>query len=575
MNANIQNIQKQFTQPGTNDALKIISLGSFGEVTQNMFVYEFAPQGNFSKSQIIIVDCGVGFPEEDEFGVDLQIPDTTYLEDKKDRIQAIIITHGHEDHIGAIRFVLPILGQNIPIYAPKLATAFIQERLLEAGQKARINTYDRSSIIKLDNFYIKPVAVNHSIPDTFHLSIKTSLGVFYHGSDFKFDFFPIDGKHADYEAISRIGNDENVVCLLSDCLGSDHEGFSPSEASIAEKFEYEIKTGKGRVFVTSISSNILRWKQAIEYGKRNGRKVVVVGFSVDKAIKIAQELGYIKLNKEDIVPVERIKNFRDNQLIFLVAGFAGQPTSALSKIVMGKHRIKISKGDKVIFSSPDYIPGTTSGIYKMIDNLAKMGAEVTYGKDEAIHVSGHGYQKDHALLISLLRPKYILPIGGNYRHIKAYQLMCQQLGRSDDQFILPEPDEVVTFRHNRFDTNSKISLRKVLIDGFGIGDVGATVLRDRRTLAEDGMFSVVLLVDTAQGKLIKEPVLLSRGFVFAKENQELLNLLKSEIMEKFREYVGKPMNVEFVRQKIQGHLEESIFKHTGRQPMILPLLIEV
>lgn len=564
-----------FSNQHNQDGLRIISLGSFGQVTQNMFVYEFAPGGNFAKSQIIIVDCGVGFPEEDEFGVDLQIPDTTYLEDKKDRIKAILITHGHEDHIGAIRFVLPILGENIPIYAPKLASAFIQDRLIESGQKANINVYDQNSIIKLDPFLIKPVQVNHSIPDTFHLSIKTSLGVFYHGSDFKFDFFPIDGKHADYQAISRIGNDENVVCLLSDCLGSDHEGFSPSERTIADNFEHEIKTAKGRVFVTSISSNILRWKQAIEYGKRNGRKVVIAGFSVDKAIKIAQELGYIKLNREDVLPLERIKNFRDSQLIFLVAGFAGQPTSALSKIVMGKHRIKVSKGDKVIFASPDYIPGTSASIYTMIDNLAKMGAEVAYGKEEELHVSGHGYQKDHALLISLLRPKYILPIGGNYRHIRAYQLMCQNLGRTDDQFILPEPDEIVTFDNHSYHTNQKISLRKVLIDGFGVGDVGTTVLRDRRVLAEDGMFSVVLLVDSKQSKLVKEPVLLSRGFVFAKENQQLFDILKSEINQKFKEYSGQPINLDYVRQKIQAHLEESIFKHTGRQPMILPLLIEV
>lgn len=559
----------------SNDALKIVSLGSFGQVTQNMFVYEFAPGGNFAQSQIVIVDCGVGFPEEDEFGVDLQIPDTTYLEDKKDRIKAILITHGHEDHIGAIRFVLPILGQNIPIYAPKLATAFIQDRLLEVGLKAKINTYDRNSIIRLDSFFIKPVAVNHSIPDTFHLSIKTPLGVFYHGSDFKFDFFPIDGKHADYEAISRVGNDENVVCLLSDCLGADHQGFSPSERTIADNFEHEIKTAKGRVFVTSISSNILRWKQAIEYGKRNGRKIVIAGFSVDKAIKIAQELGYIKLDKQDIVPMDSIKNFRNNQLIFLVAGFAGQPTSALSKIIMGKHKIKISKGDKVIFSSPDYIPGTTAAIYTMIDNLSKTGAEVAYGKDEELHVSGHGYQKDHALLISLLRPKYILPIGGNYRHIRAYQSMCQNLGRTDDQFILPQPDETVIFQHGHFNTSQKINLKKVLIDGFGVGDVGTSVLRDRRTLAEDGMFSVVLLVDTKHGKLVKDPVILSRGFVFAKENQKLLDMLKAIVTEKFKEYAGNPINVEFVRQKIQGHLEESIYKQTGRQPMILPLLIEV
>ena len=568
-------LQQQFSQKDTNDALRIVSLGSFGQVTQNMFVYEYAPQGDFSKSKIIIVDCGVGFPEEDEFGVDLQIPDTSYLDDKKDRIQAIIITHGHEDHIGAIRFVLPLLGQNIPIYAPKLASAFIQERLTEVGQKATIRTYQEKSILKFDPFLVQPVRVNHSIPDTFHLSIKTPLGVFYHGSDFKFDLFPIDGKHADYEGISRIGNTENVICLLSDALGADRPGFSPSERSIADNFENEIKGAKGRVFITSISSNVLRWKQAIDYGKKNGRKIVIVGFSVDKAIKVAQNLGYINLNPNDTVDINRIKNFRDNQLIFLVAGFAGQPNSALSKIVMGKHKIKVSKGDKVIFSSPDYIPGTSANIYHMIDNLAKMGAEVAYGQEEDLHVSGHGYQKDHALLINLLRPKYILPIGGNYRHIRALQLMCQDLGRSDDQFIMPEEQDTVTFQHGRFNTNTKISLRKVLIDGFGVGDVGTTVLRDRRILAEDGMFSVVLLVDTTKGIMIKDPVLLSRGFVFAKENKQLLDVLKKEIIAKFKQSVGKPVNIEYVRQQIQAHLEESIFKHTGRQPMILPLLIEV
>jgi len=567
--------QKEFTKKDSSDAVRIISLGSFGQVTQNMFVYEFAPRGDFSKSKILIVDCGVGFPEEDEFGVDLQIPDTSYLDDKKDRIQAIVITHGHEDHIGAIRFVMPLIGTNIPVFAPKLAAAFIQERLLEVGLKINLTVYEENSNLKFDSFLVKPVRVNHSIPDTFHLSIKTSLGVFYHGSDFKFDLFPIDGKQADYEGISRIGNNENVVCLLSDALGADHPGFSPSERSIANNFENEIKSAKGRVFVTSISSNVLRWKQAIDYGKRNGRKVVIVGFSVDRAIKVAQKLGYINLNKSNMVPLNRIKNFRDNQLIFLVAGFAGQPNSALSKIVMGKHRIKVSKGDKVIFSSPDYIPGTSANISHMIDNLAKMGAQVAYGQEGTLHVSGHGYQKDHALLINLLRPKYILPIGGNYRHIRAFQIMCQELGRKEDQFIMPEEQDTVTFQNNRYDTNKKITLRKVLIDGFGVGDVGTTVLRDRRVLAEDGMFSVVLLVDTTRGILIKEPVLLSRGFVFAKENQQLLDVLKKEIVTQFKESVGKPINVEFVRQKIQAHLEESIFKHTGRQPMVLPLLIEV
>jgi ribonuclease J len=564
---------RQFNGP--KDAVRISSLGGFGDVTQNMFAYEFIPHGDESKSQIIIVDCGVGFPEEDAFGVDLQIPDTKYLENKKDRILGMFITHGHEDHIGAIRFILPILGKNLPVFAPRLAAAFIQARLQESDITANLTVYEGDLPITRGPFIVEPVRVNHSIPDTFHLALHTPLGIFYHGSDFKFDMFPLDGKHTDFRHIARIG-EKNVVCLMSDSLGADHEGFSPSERTIAENFEREIKTANGRVFVTSISSNIIRWSQAIEYGKRAGRKVVVVGFSVDRAISVAKELGYINLKDNDIIPVERAKNFKDNQLIFLVAGFAGQPESALSKMIMGKHRIKIKSGDKVVFSSPDYIPGTTSAIYTMIDNLSKMGAEVVYGEKQELHVSGHGYQKEHALLIDLLKPKYLLPIGGNYRHIRSYQNMAKQLGYTDDQMVSPEMDSSVTFyAGGGFDTNFHIPIRKVLIDGLGVGDVGTTVLRDRKLLAEEGLFSVVLLVDSNSGQLTKEPVILSRGFVFMKENAELMNFLRDEVKSKFQQVTSKPVNFEFIRDQVQAHLETLIMDKTGRQPMVLPLVIEV
>jgi len=559
-----------------HDSLIISSLGGFGDVTQNMFVYEFIPNGDLAKSQIIIVDCGVGFPEEDAFGVDLQIPDTHYLQDKKDRILGIFITHGHEDHIGAVRFVLPIIGQNIPVYAPRLAAAFIEARLGEAQVRANLQVYDeKTPPITKGPFIVDPIHVTHSIPDTFHFAINTPIGIFYHGSDFKFDLFPLDGKGTDYQKIARVGQGK-VIALMSDSLGSDHEGFSPSESSIAENFKREIISAKGRVFVTSISSNIIRWAQAIEYGKSVGRKIVIVGFSVDRAIKIAKDLGYLTLNETDIVPVERVKNFNENKLLFLVAGFAGQPDSALSKMIMGKHKIKVKAGDKVIFSSPDYIPGTTSNIFNMIDILSKMGAEVVYGEKEELHVSGHAYQKEHALLINLLKPKFLLPIGGNYRHLKSYQQMVKKLGYSEEQVILPDFDASATFHsNNTVDTNFHISIRKILIDGFGVGDVGTTVLRDRKLLAEDGMFSVVILINKESGKLSKPPVILSRGFVFMKENTELIDFLKLETTNKFNQATSSPANMDFIREEVQGHLEEIIYKKTGRQPMVLPLVIEV
>ncbi len=569
----IQNPVREFKS--NQNTLRISSLGGFGDVTQNMFVYEFIPNGDTTKSQIIIVDCGVGFPEEDAFGVDLQIPDTQYLADKKDRILGIFITHGHEDHIGAVRFILPILGEKIPVFAPSLAAAFIESRLAEVNVRANITVYQDSVPIQKGVFNIDPVRVTHSIPDTFHFAITTPVGIFYHGSDFKFDVFPLDGKGADFAHIARIG-EKKVMALMSDSLGADKEGWSPSESSIAENFRYEITSAKGRVFVTSISSNIIRWSQAIEYAKSVGRKIVIVGFSVDKAINIAKDLGYLTLTEADIIPPERTKNFPDNKLIFLVAGFAGQPDSALGKMVMGKHRIKIKSGDKVIFSSPDYIPGTTSNIYSMIDILSKMGAEVVYGEKEELHVSGHGYQKEHALLISLLKPKYLLPIGGNFRHLKSYQGIAEKLGYSEDKIILPDFDASVNFYSNgNYDTNFHIPIRKVLIDGFGIGDVGTTVLRDRKLLAEDGMFSVVLLINKETGQLEKDPVVLSRGFVFMKENTDLINYLKQEIINKFNEATSVPANFDFIREEIQAHIEEIIYQKTGRQPMVLPLVIEV
>ncbi len=557
-----------------SDALRIIALGGFGNVTQNMFAYEYAPNGDFNKSQIIIVDCGVGFPETDIFGVDLIIPDPEYLKDKKDRILGIFITHGHEDHIGAVRFMMPILGTNIPIFAPKLAVAFISSRLAEAQIRVNLIEYKHSQIMEKGPFKIDPILVNHSIPDTHHFAITTPVGTVYHGSDFKFDTLPMDGKFADLQHICRVGSN-GVLCLLSDSLGAEHEGFSPSERSIAENFEHEIKTAKGRVFVTTISSNIVRWGQAITYGKRTGRKIVTVGFSVDKAIKLAKELGYLDIKDQDLVDVSKVKNFGDDKLMFLVAGFAGQPESALSKMIMGKHQVKIKSGDKVIFSSPDYIPGTVSAIHTMIDTLSKMGVEVVYGEKE-VHVSGHGYQAEHALLINMLRPQYLLPIGGNYRHIRAYHDMAKTMGYDSSRLISPDINQTVTFNSEKnVDLSAIIPFRKVLIDGFGVGDVGATVLRDRKALAEEGMFTIIMLVNAETGAMVKEPIVLSRGFVFVKENTDLINYLKDEAKLKFKENSGTPSNFEYIKDQIQSHVETVIYEKTGRQPMVLPLIIEV
>ncbi len=575
MNNKIQQNFKRKTFPA--DALRIASLGGFNDVTQNLFVYEFIPQGKEDQSQILIVDCGVGFPESDFLGVDLIIPDTRYLEERKDRILGILITHGHEDHVGALSYVLPKIGKNIPIFAPRLAAALAESRLTEAGQHVKFNIVEEQKTINIGPFKIEPIHVTHSIRDTFHYLIATPMGNFYHGSDYKFDLKPLNEPPPNLRRIAELST-KGVNCLLSDCLGADHEEYSVSESSLAEMIDNHIKSSKGRVFVTTISSNIDRWSQAITASKKYGRKIVPLGYSVQRIIKLAQELSYIDLKKSDIIDHRRASNFSDNKLTFLVAGFAAQANSALSKIVMGKHQVKVKSGDKVIFTAPDYIPGTTSGIYKLIDILSKMGAEVIHSGStkDTIHVSGHGSQIEQALLINLTNPKCLLPIGGNYRHVKKYEIMAQKMGYKPNQILIPEPDQAVTFwADGKVDFNTRVPQRQVLVDGLGVGDVGHIVLRDRRTLSQNGIVIITMLVDTETADLVSEPYVTTRGFVFEKEAKSVLIEIKKTAQKKFQESRSKPINLDFVRQTVQGAIEDQVYKKTKRQPMVLPLIIRV
>ncbi len=581
-----QQIQKNFTKRPLppkreqanypSDALRIASLGGFNDVTQNLFVYEFIPQGREKDSQILIVDCGVGFPESDFLGVDLVIPDTRYLEERKDRILGILITHGHEDHVGALSYVLPKIGKDLPVYAPRLAAALAENRLSEAGQKVRFRIVEEDKPIDIGPFHIEPIHVTHSIRDTFHYLISTPIGNFYHGSDYKFDLKPINEAPPNLRRIAQLSQ-KGITCLLSDCLGSDHEQYSMSESDLAGKIDNHIKDSKGRVFVTTISSNIDRWSQAIQASKKYGRKIVPLGYSVKKIIQLAQELAYVDLKKSDVIDPRRVANFPDKNLTFLVAGFAAQANSALSKIVMGKHQVKIKSGDKVIFTAPDYIPGTTSGIYKLIDALSKMGAEVIHSgsSKDTIHVSGHGSEKEHALLVNLTDPKFLLPIGGNYRHVKQYEIMAQRMGFKPGQILTPDPERAVTFWANgKVDFNTRIPHRQVLVDGLGVGDVGHIVLRDRRTLSKNGIVVITMLVGTEKVELLQESYVTTRGFVFEKESKGVLNEIKRTAEKVFQESKSKPINIDFVRQKVQAAVEDQIYRKTKREPMVVPLIIQ-
>lgn len=559
-----------------NDVLKIISLGGFGDVTQNMYVYHLLPNGEERNDQILIVDVGIGFPDESALGVDMVIPDFSYLMTRKEKVMGLLLTHGHEDHIGALPLFLSQFKRPIKIYGSPLTLGFARDKVREFGISIRSQELGPDDQVKLGSFGVEPIRVTHSIPDTYHYVISTPIGNFYHGSDFKFDLTPPDGKRSDFAKISTVG-EKGVLAILVDCLGADREGFSPSESDLDDAFEKQIGTARGRIFITAISSNIYRWQRAIDFSRQNGRKICLVGMSVEKKIKLSQKLGYLNMDLSQLVDVKKINQLPDNQVTVLIGGSLGQAGSSLDKVVSGRHRIKVKKTDRYVISSPDYIPGTSKGIYSMIDNLAKMGADVVYGEaTEPLHVSGHASRQELSLLLALTKPKFIAPIGGNYRHIRRFAGLVQEGGFSGNSFIFPEEDQVLGFtRSGLIKTKERLKLRRVLVDGLGVGDVGKTVLRDRRTLAREGIITIVLVYDREKKDLLLKPEVVSRGFVYVKENSRLIEDIAQIAKDSFFHSFSKRGNIGFVKSSVQSKVEEYVLRETGRQPMVIPLIIKV
>jgi len=552
-------------QTENKNSLKIISLGGFGQVTNNMFVYE-------TQDEILIVDCGLGFPTGEMPGVDLTIPDVSYLLPKKKKIKGIVLSHGHDDHIGALPYILPQLGQ-IPIFGSRWALALAKGKLKEFNLKASLEEMKQGKTISLGKFEIQSIEVTHSIPETLHLVISTPLGIFYHAADFKLDLSPAMGKPTDQTLIRQFG-EKGVLCLLSDCLRSEKEGFTPSETKLEEMFEREISTCRGKFFVTTMSSNISRLKQAIEVSLRRGRKIVLVGRSVDENVKLALEMGYLKFPRDVFLPPRNLSRFSPSSLTLLVAGSQAQAGSALEKIVGQEHEVKINPSDKVVFST-DCIPGNETAIYSLIDNIYRLGAEVSYVDIQSdVHVSGHGQAGDLKKLIELVRPKYLLPIGGNFRHAVAYQRIAVDLGyRPNDVLLAPQSQTFEFLPNGQAITGKPIVTKTVMVDALGIGDVGNVVLRDRQTLAKEGIVVAIVQVDLQRHELIAEPEIVTRGFVYVHQAKRLLEEAKKEIAQVIARQ--KVAEIRLLRGDLQEMLEKFFFSRTGRQPMVLPVIISV
>lgn len=547
-------------------SLKLITLSGTTEVTENLYIYEC---GN----DMLVVDCGVGFPEQEMYGVDLVIPDFTYIKENRHKLRAILVTHGHEDHIGAIPFLIQDI--DVPIYSTKLVSGFIEEKFADYGIKnKKVNVFNpENDTLSLGVFKIIPFRVSHSVPDAVGFAIDTPEGRAFHVPDYKFDWTPVDGKPFDIAKAAQLASG-GTLCVASDCLGATTPGFTESEYSIEGRIEAVTSKVKGKIFFTTISSNISRMQQALNVAIKLGRKVAFVGRSVEGKAEIARNFGYLHYPGNVVVSVKQAVKLPKDRVMYIISGCYGQPGSNLYRVALGEHdRIGMDEGDVVIFSGDPAPPGTKNSVDFVVDKLIEANVDVHYyDMQEDLHVSGHGSQEDIKTLFAVLKPKYFVPIGGTVRHMRAYKDLAVRMGAKPENVFEPMPGDIIEFKDGRAQKIGNVPVKNVLVDGLGIGDVGEVVLRDRHRLAQDGIAIVLLQIDRNKRTVFGEPEIISRGFVFHGEQKGFLDAtaqkLKSELSRrKVDKRLAWNFSIEF--------LERYFHQKTGRRPMILPVIVEV
>lgn len=549
-------------------SLKIIPLGGVGDVTKNMYVYEY---GN----DIIIVDCGVGFPDEAMPGVDLVIPDISYLREKVNKIKGIFITHGHEDHIGGLAYIWPEL--QVPIYAQKLTAGFIRAKFSEHNlPKDQIREITLDTKVKLGVFEVSFYLVSHSIPDSTGIVIRTPQGLIIHQADFKIDWTPVSGQVTDVGTVAKLG-EEGVFLLLIDCLRVDKPGFNKSEKSIEETFEKAALETPGKVLITMTSSNVSRMQQAINVAEKLGRKVAVVGRSFENNFQVARDLGYLSVPPGIIIASDTISSFAENKVLILIAGAQGQSDSSLTRAANEEHRqVKLKAGDSVIFSA-DPIPSTESAQNALIDSLARLGLNVYYSAVLSdLHVSGHAALEELRLMVNLIKPKFMFPIGGTFRHMESFSKMAREMGYDKKQILEAEDGDILEIKNKDIKLTGKVDVQNVYVDGLGIGDIGHVVLRDRQKMSEEGVVVAVVSIDQHTGALVSDVDIISRGFVFEESAKGLLDEAKGVVKNALAKHThNKTADWRFIRRIIEDSLDKFLYKITERRPLILSVVVEV
>ncbi len=539
------------------------------EVGKNITVFEY-------ENEIIVVDCGISFPEDDMLGVDLVIPDITYLEKNIDKIKGLIITHGHEDHIGNVPYLLKKI--NIPIYAPRLACGLIRNKLEEhklLRSTKLIEVMQGQTISFGKNFKVEFIRSSHSIPDSVMLAITTPAGTILHTGDFKVDYTPIDGKIMDFGRIAELGN-QGILALMSDSTNSERKGFTMSESSIGEVFDKLFLNCTKRIVVATFASNVHRVQQIVNSAVKYHRKIAVCGRSMINMIETAKELGYIHCPDNIFIDIDMINTYTDEQLVIITTGSQGEPMSALTRMAAGDHRkVKITPNDLVIISATP-IPGNEKFVSKVIDDLMQIGAEVVYSSLETIHVSGHACQEEQKLILALARPKYFIPVHGEYRQLIAHSETAQSMGIDKDNIIMMSNGRVLEINEEGADLTTSVPSGRILVDGLGVGDVGSIVLRDRQHLSQDGLIVIVLTMDSSTGEVVAGPDVISRGFVYVRESENLMDDVKSVVRHEIKKCEERGItDWATIKSTTRENLRDYIFMKTKRNPMIIPIIMEV
>ena len=550
-----------------NEKLQLIPLGGLGEIGKNMTVVKL-------NDDILIVDAGLMFPEDDMLGVDLVIPDISYVIENKEKVKAIVLTHGHEDHIGALPYVLKQL--DVPVYGTPLTLGILKGRLKENGvSAAKLKTVEAGHKIKIGSFFVEFLRVNHSIADCVALAIHTSVGIIVHTGDFKLDQTPVDGQITDFHRFSALG-DKGVLVMLADSTNAERPGYTQSEKIVGATFDEVFRTAPSRIIIATFSSNVHRIQQAIDSACKYKRKVAIIGRSMVNVVSIAVELGYLKVPEGVLIDIDETNRYPASQIVVITTGSQGEPMSALTRMAMADHKkMTITPSDTVIISATP-IPGNEKLVARTIDLLFKLGAEVVYDRSFGVHVSGHASQEELKIMHNLVRPKFFIPVHGEYRHLMRHAKLAEEMGMPKQNIIVAENGSVIEITPNKAAITGKVTAGKVLVDGLGVGDVGNIVLRDRRQLSQDGILIVVVTIDKQNWEVVAGPDIVSRGFVYIREAEKLMDDAKDKVqqaLDKCKE--NEVSEWSGIKSAVRDSLGRFLYEKTRRRPMILPIIMEI